>query len=120
MSDQDNDHQISKYDRRYGALHDVSLKTKPSTIKDVELTGRAETYIVQTMRHAELGDFIFIEHMDAESGLTRLVLTPKVSNAIASQRDSLTSKRRSLSSKAVAKQRMERGELPGFLRKKKH
>jgi hypothetical protein len=89
-------------------------------VKNVQtLTGKAETFVVETCTPEELGgDFIFIECMD-ENGVTRLALPPKVTNAIASQRDSLTARRRSLASKAVAKRRMERGEVPGFLHKRK-
>lgn len=114
------DNTITKYDRLYSDLHDVSrLYTRPSTVKNVQLlTGKAETFIVETVRHEERGDYIFIESMD-ETGLTRLALPPKVANAIASQRDSLTSRRRSIASRAIARARMDRGELPGFLRKKR-
>jgi hypothetical protein len=111
------DNTISKYDRLYGGMRDVCLRTKPSTIKNVEMTGRAETFVVETMRHSEYGDYIFIECMD-ENGVIRLALPPRVANAIASQRDSLTARRRSIASKAVAKQRMEQGEVP-FMKKKK-
>jgi hypothetical protein len=116
---QDQDHTITKYDRRYGNLHDSNaIRTKPSTIKAVEnITGRSETFIVQTFRDDD-GDHIFVECMD-ENGLTPIKLAPKVAAAIASQRDSLTARRRSIASKAVAKSRIDRGELPGFLRKKK-
>jgi hypothetical protein len=118
-SDQTDNHTISKYDRVYGGLHDVSLSTKPSTVKAVQfLTGKSETFVVQTFRHEELGDYIFIECMD-ESGLIRLALPPKVAAAIASQRDSLTKRRRSISSKATMKQRMEGGWVPSFKKRKK-
>jgi hypothetical protein len=115
----DNDHTISKYDRTYGGMHDVCLKTKGSTIKNIELTGRSETFIVQTMRHAELGDFIFVEYVDEARVVVRLALPPKVANVIASQRDSLTTRRRSIAGKAEAQRRMDRGERPAFLRKRK-
>lgn len=116
----DDDHSISKYDRIYSRLHDVCLRTKPSTIQNIEsITGRTETFIIETKRHEELGDFIFVQCIDENSVPVRLALPPKVANAIASQRDSLTARRRSIASKAVAKQRMERGELPGFMRKRK-
>ncbi|HEX3105167.1 MAG TPA: hypothetical protein VHQ22_12015 [Terriglobales bacterium] len=109
---------ITKYDRVYGGLYAVALFTKPSTIKNVQLiTGKTETFVIQTARHHEFGDHIFIECMD-DSGVVRLALPPKVANAIASQRDSLTSRRRSLASKASAKTRRERGELPGFIGKR--
>lgn len=111
------DNQINKYDRMYGNLIDVSLSTKPSTVKVVQtLTGRAETFIIQTVRHEENGDYIFVECAD-EGGLVRLVLPPKVSNAIASQREALTKRRRSIASRASMKSRMARGDVPTFKKK---
>jgi hypothetical protein len=108
----------SKYDRAYGGMLDVTLKTKPSTVKNVQaLTGKSETFVVQTLRHEELGDFIFIECMD-ENGLTRLALPPKVAMAIASQRESLTKRRRSISSKATMRRRMDEGWVPTFKKQK--
>ena len=35
----DNDHQISKYDRLYGEMHDVCLRTKTSTIRSSQHYG---------------------------------------------------------------------------------
>jgi hypothetical protein len=106
-----------KYDRLYGGMLDGgAIFTKPSTVKVVQpLTGKAETFIVQTARHEELGDHVFIEAID-ESGVVRLALPPKVANALASHRDSLTKRRRSIASRAQMKSRMERGGLPGFMR----
>lgn len=117
---QQNDNQISKYDRLRGSLHEVALFTKPSTIKNVQnLTGESETFVVETARYDELGgDYIFVECVD-KGGVVRLALPPKVANAIASQRESLTSRRRSITAKRVARERMDRGELPGFMRGKK-
>ena len=109
---------INKYDRLYGGMREVGLMTKPSAVKVTEsITGRSETFVVQTARHAESGDYIFIERMD-ENGVTRIVLPPKVAKAIASHRNALTARRRSIHSKAAAKARKDRGELPGFMRKK--
>jgi hypothetical protein len=109
---------ISKYDRVYGGLQGVALFTKTTTVKNVQLlTGKTETFVIQTARDNELGDHVFIECMD-DSGVIRLALPPKVANAIASQRDNLTARRRSIAGKASARSRMERGELPGFMRKK--
>jgi hypothetical protein len=51
-----------------------------------------------------------------ESGVVRLALPPKVANVIASQRDSLSARRRSIAARRVAQERKERGELPGFMR----
>lgn len=116
----DNDNTIQKYDRIRGGLHGVALFTKPSTIRNIQtITGRAETFVVETARHEELGDYIFVECVD-ETGVTRLCLPPKVANAIASQRDSLTTRRRSIAGKRIAKERKDRGELPGFMKKAKH
>lgn len=110
---------ISKYDRLYGGSKLVGLMTKPSTVKNVEaVTGRTETWIVQTARHED-GDRIYIECVDENSQVTRLALPPKVAKAIESQRDSLTTTHRRRISKAAAKSRMERGELPAFLKKKR-
>ncbi len=116
----DNDHRISKYDRLRGGLQDIALFTKPSTIKNVQsITGESETFVIETCRYEDHGgDYIFIEAV-AQEGVIRLALPPKVANAIASQRDSLTSRRRSIAAKRTARARMERGELPGFMKKKK-
>lgn len=115
----DNDNSISKYDRLYGSSKQVGMMTKPSTIKLVEsVTGRSETFIVQTARHED-GDRIFVECVDENGSVIRLALPFKVANAIAAQRDSLTARRRSIASKAQAKARKDRGELPGFMKKRK-
>lgn len=111
------DNQITKYDRLYGNLIDVSLTTKPSTVKVVQtLTGRSETFIIQTFRHDDNGDYIFIECAD-ENGLVRLALPPKVASAIASQRESLTKRRRSIASRVAMKNRIAGGEVINFKRK---
>lgn len=105
---------ITKYDRIYGGLLDVCLATKASTVKIVQaITGKSESFIVQTFRHPELGDFIFIEHLD-EDGVTRTALPPKVCNLIASQKDSLTKTSRSRRGKRVMAERMAQGWVPNF------
>lgn len=111
---------IAKYDRLRGNLHELGplcLFTKPSTIKSVQnLTGKSETFVVETGRHHELGDYIFIECIDEAGAVTRLALPPKVSDAIASQRESLTARRRSQAAKRLAAERKARGEVPGFMK----
>lgn len=110
------ENQISKFDRRYASMHDTGMMTKPSTIKVVEsVTGRAETYIVQTARE-ERGDTVFVEIGD-ESGFYRFALPPKVTAVISSQRDALTARRRSNASKETMRRRMENGKVPGFLKR---
>ena len=107
---------IAKYDRLRGGLKDVALFTKPTTVRNVEsVTGRTETFVIETCRYEDKGDYIFVECME-EAGLTRLCLPPKVADAIASQREALTTRRRKIAAKRLAQERMERGEVPGFLR----
>lgn len=121
-----NDNTVAKYDRIRGGLHGVAMFTKPSTIKNVEVvTGRAETFIIETARHelrtgeeGQMGDTIFIECMD-ETGVTRLALPPRVANAIAAQRESLTTRRRSAAGRARAEADRLAGKVPGFMRKAK-
>jgi hypothetical protein len=82
-----------------------------------KLTGEAETFIVQTIRDEE-GDHIVIKFVDKE-GVKRLILSPKVANAIVRQRDSLSARARSNSSKAAMKERMAAGFVPTFQTKQK-
>lgn len=109
---------LTKYDRVYaGLLGGNNLLTKATTIEEVQnLTGETETFIVQTVR-SQTGDYIVIKFMDKE-GVKRLVLPPRVANTIQRQHDALTSRSRSVKSKAAMRERMGRGELPGFLQKK--
>lgn len=115
----DNDNQISKYDRLRGSMAEVAMFTKPSTIKSVQnITGQAETFVIETCRYEEHGgDYVFVECVDS-TGVTRLALPPRVANAIASQRDALTRRRRSQAGKRNAADRKARGILPGFMKKK--
>lgn len=116
----DNDNQVSKYDRIRGQLSDVALFTKQSTVRQMEkITGRAETYLIETGRHED-GDYIFVEFVDDKQAVTRLVLPPRAANIIASQRDSLTARRRSIASKALAKARKDAGIVPGFMKNPGH
>ncbi|SRR5579871_2124222 len=110
---------ISKFDRNVGGLlAGNSLHTKPTTVEEVnKLTGEAETFIVQTIRDEE-GDHIVIKFVDKE-GVKRLILSPKVANAIVRQRDSLSARARSNSSKAAMKERMAAGFVPTFQTKQK-
>jgi hypothetical protein len=112
------DYTISKFDRAYSGLIDGNaVMTRATTIEYVQkVTGEAETFILQTVRNED-GDNIILKFVDKD-GNKRLILPPRVCAAIASQRDSLTSRRRSIASKATAKARADRGEAPAFLRKK--
>jgi len=107
---------ISKFDKAVGGLLDGnSLRTKPTTMEEVEkTTGEAETFIIQTVRTEE-GDSIIIKFVDVD-GVKRIILPPKVSNCIARQKDSLTARARTNSSRARAKAMKESGQLPGFMK----
>jgi hypothetical protein len=113
---------VDPFDRTIGALHglpDVS-QTKTSVTRVVPPfgVGGTQLYVVQTYRQREQGDTIFLEHV-SETGTVRLVIPPQVAAVIARQRDQLTAKTRSKAAKAVAQERKERGEIPGFLKSKR-
>jgi hypothetical protein len=90
----------------------------PSTIRSVSFIGTAQTFIVTTYRMREQGDTIFLDGVSAE-GAMRLVIPPKVADAIARQREALTTKVRRKVGREIAAARKERGELPGFMKRKK-
>jgi hypothetical protein len=110
---------IDKFDRMLGGLKDLPdvLHTKPSTVvTTLPLIGKAQTFIIQTYRQREIRDTVFLQYVDDERSL-RLVIPPKIADAIAARRDALTSKSRKKAAKAAAAARKERGEPPAFMRK---
>jgi hypothetical protein len=112
---------VDKFDRMMGALAHLPdvAHTKPSTVVAMSpLIGEAQTFIVQTFRQREVGDTIFVQYAAAE-GLVRIAIPPAAADAIARQRDALTTKVRKKAGKDQAAARKARGELPGFLRGKK-
>jgi len=114
----DNDHQVSDYDRQLGNLDGLTdvLQTRPTTIRVLTpLVGVAETFIVQTYRHRELGDTIFLEHV-GPGGTDRHALPAKVANTIARQRDQLTTKSRRKAGRERAAADKAAGVVPGFMR----
>ena len=110
----ENDH----FNRLLGMLHGLPevVSTKPSPIQTVTImTGNAEFYSVQTYRQKDLGDTIFLQCVrDGET--IRMALPPAVANAIARQRESLSSKLRRLTARRVAQDRKDRGIVP-FMKK---
>lgn len=120
MNDERSAAMPDEFDRILGSLDglpDVS-SVKPTTIRTITpLVGAAQTFIIQTFRQRDVGDTIFIEHV-GKNGSLRLVIPPKVADAISRQRDALTARARSRAAKAVAADRKERGEVPGFMRKR--
>jgi ABC-type Na+ efflux pump permease subunit len=121
MSDSKDYKTTDKFDRMLGGLHNLPdvTSTKPSTVVAVlPLIGQAQTYIIQTLRQREKGDTIFVQYVD-DQGSVRLVIPPAAAEAIARQRDALTTKTRKRAAKEQAQARKARGEVPGFLKKRK-
>jgi hypothetical protein len=108
------------FDKMLGSLAGLpdTTHTKPSTITAfTPIIGSSMTLVIQTFRQREQGDTIFIQYMDADKHV-RLVIPPAAADAIARQRDSLTTKIRRKIGKDSAAARKARGELPGFMKKK--
>ena len=114
------ENKVSQYDKMISALEGLPdvTKTQPTTLRVVTpLIGASQTFIVQTVRQREVGDHVFLEIVSGE-GAIRVVLPPKVSDAIARQRDALVTKVRRKHGKRIAAERAARGEQPGFMRGK--
>lgn len=96
------------FDREYGILDGLNetTRTGQTTKRYVPPlgVGGIKTFIVQTVRHREMGDTIFLEVVNGTRPI-RLVIPPEVSNVIARQRDSLTTIVRRKAGRAAAAQR---------------
>jgi hypothetical protein len=98
-------------------LPDVT-HTRPTTVTTVHpLIGESQTFVLQTYRQREQGDTIFLQYIDSD-GSDRIVIPPKVADAIARQRDALTHRSRSRAAKETAEARAARGEQPAFIRRR--
>lgn len=107
------------YDRAIGMLAGLpgAHHTNQATVQTLTpLIGKAETYIVQTVRQPEEGDTIFLQCLGADRAF-RMAIPPKVAALIARQRESLTDHARRAAAKRAAATRKERGIVPSFLRK---
>jgi hypothetical protein len=93
------------YDRIIGlidGLPDVT-KVRPTTVTTVTpMLGNSQTYVVQTYRSKDDGYTVFLQMVDAE-GRARVVIPPKVAQAIYRQRDALVARAR----KETGKRRWE-------------
>lgn len=101
-----------------------TMKTKSTVITTMPVLGigGSMTYVVQTWRVAEDSrsrDTIFLQCYGATEGAVRLVLNSDVADAIARQRDALTTRRRVEAGKKTAAQRKARGEAPAFARRRR-
>lgn len=83
------------FDRAYGQATGFS-HTRETVVTDVGVlgVGGVRQYTVQTFRVPEQGDQVFI-WINGPEGVQRVMLPAKVTNAIAAQRASLTSRTRS-------------------------
>lgn len=107
------------YDRAYGQAQGFP-HTKPSTITAANVMGigGVRSYIVQTVRLPEVGDSVFVQITGPE-GLQRVHLPPAVTQAIARQREALTTQSRKRAGKARAEADKAAGIVPGFMRGRK-
>jgi len=115
MTDQD------LFDRVAGTLHDLPdvQTTRPTTVTTVmPMIGNSQTFVVQTYRQRDQGDTIFLQYIDA-AGSDRIVIPPKVADAIARQRDALTKKNRRAAGRATAEKLAAEGRQPAFLGRRK-
>lgn len=116
------------YDRTLGLLDGVPgvLRTKPTTIQIiVPMVGSVQTFNVLTLRQqdfreedgrqiAEAPEFTLLIEQTSKHGVVRMVLPPKVTDAIIRQRDALTGLARKRSAKRVAADRKARGIKPSM------
>ena len=106
------------YDRTMRSLHNIpdATSVKPTTIRTMHpVLELAQTFVVQTYRHREQGDTIFVEYLSVE-GHQRIALLPAVADVIARQRDALGTKNRRQSAKQRAARDKAAGVVPGFMR----
>lgn len=118
MSDQMPD----TFDRLLGQLQGLpeTTQVKPATIQVLPPlgVGGTQTYIVQTIRQRDFGDFTFIQYVNNE-GAQRMILPPEVTALVNRQRDSISARNRRKGAKQAAQTRKDRGIVPGFLKRKK-
>jgi hypothetical protein len=109
------------FDHTLRSLHGVPdvAHTKATTLRTMTpVLELAQTFIVQTYRARERGDYIFVEYVGTE-GSARICLPPAVAEAIGRQREALTGKNRRAAARARAAADKAKKIKPGFLRVKK-
>lgn len=122
MSDNEQTHAPDLFDRTLGSLDGLPgvVATGQATIQTTTpLLGNAETFIVQTIRHPEIGETIFLQALSAGRSF-RLVIPPKVAAVISRQHDALTKRARARGARQAVATKRERGQTignPAALRK---
>lgn len=119
---------VDKFDRVMGELTKLPdvTHTAPSTVVSTRpLIGATQTFIIQTYRQiqrdgddSKTEDTLFIQYID-DQGSSRFIIPHKAIQAILRQHDALGTKVRRKIGREQAQARKARGELPGFMRKKK-
>ena len=106
------------FDMRRDALLKMPAitETRPSVHRVADVLGNTRTFITQTVRQAEVGDWIFLECF-GRGVQARLVLPPKVSDTIARQRDALGTVVRRKQGRRIAADLKAQGKQPAFLKK---
>jgi hypothetical protein len=108
------DHTFRMLNGRPDVVH-----TKASTVRSVHpVLEVTQTFIVQTFRRKEDGDWIFVEFI-GKDGSVRMVLPPNVADVIGRQAVALTAKNRREAARQQAAARKAAGIKPGFLKAKK-
>lgn len=108
------DHTVDLFDRTRGGMEmrNDTTKTRVSTVRHVDpLVGNVSTYLIETVRAQDSGDFCFVE-VATKDGNVRVVLPPKVTATIARQRDSLTTSVRRRMGREQAAERKAAGIEP--------
>mgnify|MGYP000638534327 CR=1 FL=1 len=109
------------FDRLLGSLEGLPdvARVKPATIRVTQPLGVGGTqlFVVQTLRQRDLGDYVFIEYVDA-SGAQRMMLPPEVTALVARQRDAISAKNRRKGARQAVATRKEKGIVP-FAKKRK-
>jgi len=103
-----------EFDRIIRSLTDLPdvVKTAPRTIIDVSfMLNLAQTFVVQTYRHRDKGDYILVQHIGRSGEGFRLILPPKVAATIARQRDALTAKNRKKAAQQAVETRRAGGRV---------
>ena len=85
-----------------------ATKVGPAIVQTQTFLGNAETWTVQTIRHSDLGEAVFIQRIHS-SGSMQLALPPKVTEAIARQRDSISAKNRRRGARRAVETKRELG-----------
>ncbi len=105
------------FDRTLGQLQDlpdVTFTQSATVHTTTPIVGHQVTTMIRTCRQAGAGDTVFVEVISRE-GAFRYVLAPKVSEAIARQRESLHTMVRRKHGRRIAAERKKAGLVPGFM-----